>query len=208
MATTQDLINYYADLLILQYKGQPKAYATIQAIVAGPIADQLPIAVQDAFDLDTAVGVQLDVLGKYAGVVRTGYAAGQPITLVDIDFRTLIKIAIIQNSAGSSLADIQNLIFQYFPGTMQVIDYKNMRMSYLISSSIGSQDLVQMFLAQGLLPAPMAVAIATVIYAPIINTFFGFRTYQLPAVNASPFNTYTDYQTNRPWLSYQNAIII
>lgn len=210
--TTQDLINYYANLLIIQYLGKPKAYATIQTLVTPVIMDQLPTQVQDAFNLtgtSPAVGVQLDVIGKYAGVTRNGYGfSGQPITLDDSDFLSLIQMAVVQNSAGSSLSDIQNLIHTFFAGEMLVFDYKTMQMSYLVSSAIGSQNLVQLFVTEGLLPKPMGVGVALVIYAPVITTFFGFRTYTLPAVNATPFNSYTDYQTDWPWLSYSNAIIV
>lgn len=170
----------------------------------------LPLAVQDGFNLNApnvAAGVQLDVIGEYAGVSRTGQGFTTQITLGDTDFLSLIQMAIIKNSSGSSLYEIQKLINQFFAGEMLVFDYKNMHMSYLISTAIGSQDLVQLFVTEGLLPKPMGVQVAVIIYAPIITTFFGFRTYQLPAFNASPFNSYTDYHMDYPWLSYQNAIV-
>lgn len=305
MTTTLDLVSYYKGLLILQYIGKPKAYATIGAqvtpvimpqtsvqtitfssapssgsftlsyngistsslswnsstgaiqtalqaipglssiVVTGSIASliltitfigvvppalllvlvtstldvtpaiaetdvTLPFSVQDGFDLmgsNIAVGAQLDVIGKYVGVTRQGYGFNSNITLNDADFLSLIRMAIATNSAGSSLSDIQAIIHQFFPDEMLVFDYKNMRMSYLISESVGSQDLVQMFITQNLLPRPMAVQVPLVIYAPIITTFFGFRTYELPAFNASPFNTYDDYHTDYPWLSYSDAIL-
>lgn len=167
------------------------------------------LAMQNGFNLigdETAVGAQLDMLGKYAGVSRTGRGFTTQITLDDADFLSLIQMAILKNSAGSSLYDIQALIAQFFAGNMLVFDYQNMQMSYLISTGIGSADLVQLFVTQGLLPKPMAVQIALVIYAPIITTFFGFRTYDAPAFNATPFNSYDDYQEDWPWLSYQNAV--
>lgn len=303
--TTNELISYYANLLILQYVGKPRAFATIETYAASAVMVQvstqsiafsaapssgtfvlnygllataainwndsvgtiqgkiqaltglssvtvtgsiasallvitftgvtppaavltasanslgvtitiaetdvtLPVAVQNAFNLigpNPAVGAQLDILGKYAGVTRTGAGfEGQPITLGDADFLQLINMAILKNNAGSSLATIQQLLNQAFPGDVLVFDYQNMQMSYLFSTAIGSQELVQLFITEGLLPAPMAVAVAAVIYAPIINTFFGFRTYALPGFNNSPFNSYSSYQTNRPWLSYGNAV--
>jgi Protein of unknown function (DUF2612) len=207
---TIDLINYYANLLILQYLGKSKAYATIQTLVTPVVMDQLPTQVQNAFNLTgstPAQGVQLDVLGKYAGVSRNGYGFnGTAITLSDADFVTLIQMAIIRNSAGSSLSTIQALLAQFFPCEVLVFDYQNMQMSYLISSSIGSQNLVQLFITEGLLPKPMAVSLGLPIYAPVITMFFGFRTYSLVAFNSEPFNTYSSYQTNWPWLSYANAI--
>lgn len=207
--SVQSLINYYADLLILQYLGKAKAYGTIQTVVAPVIMDQLPTQVQNAYNLigeSIAVGTQLDVLGKYAGVTSSGNGFIGPITLDDGDFLTLIQFAIIRNSLGSSLYDIQLLLHQYFPDEILVFDYKNMQMSYLVSSSIGSQDLVQLLITEGLLPKPMAVALALVIYVPVINMFFGFRTYEAAAFNSTPFNSYSDYQTDWPWLSYGDAV--
>lgn len=214
MATTQELIDYYADRLIIQYVGKPKAYATMQALVEGLIMDQLPTQVLNAFDLNTlnsgapAVGDQLDILGKYAGVSRTGNGFLGPITLDDADFLSLITIAIIQNSAGSSLKDIQGLIALFFPAQMLVFDYKDMTMSYLISTSVGSFDLVQIFVNEGLLPKPMGVRLRITIYIPNITNAFGFRTYLLPGFNVSPFNSYASYQTNWPWISYANAVVV
>lgn len=170
----------------------------------------LPLAVQNGFNLivgtATAVGDQLDVLGKYVGVSRTGQGFTSQITLNDADFLQLIRMAIIKNAAGSSLSIIQDFIQQFFPGEMLVFDDQLMHMSYLISDGVGSEDLIQLFVTEGLLPKPMTVQLATVIFAPVITEFFGFRTYALPAFNANPFNNYTSYQIDWPWLSYADAI--
>lgn len=185
--TTQEIINYYAGLLILQYIGKPKAFATIQTLVTGPIMDQLPLQVQNGFTLgDTtiadvtypgAIGVQLDILGKYAGVVRTGSDLnGNIVTLNDMDFTTLIRLAIVTNNSGSSLADIQNLLHTYFANEIFVYDGADMQMSYLVTSSVGSQALVELFITEGLLPKPMGVQLSSVIYVPSVS-LFGFQTY-------------------------------
>lgn len=209
--TNDELQQYYANLLIIQYVGKTKAYATIKALVYMPILNQLPVSVQDAFNLiegtTIAVGDQLDILGKYAGVTRSGQGFFAPITLDDADFISLIRIAIVQNSSGSSLATIQQNLFDFFAGGMLVFDYKDMSMTYYISSTVGSIDLVQLFVTEGLLPRPMAVFVNIIIYAPVIDKFFSFRTYDLPVTNGEPFNDYADYQEDWPWLSYADAII-
>jgi len=205
--TDLEIIEYYADLLILQYIGMPKAYDTVSYLASQAIMDQLPDEVMNAFDITTAIGVQLDVIGQYVGVIRTGYVEGVQLTLDDADFRTLIAFASLKNSAGSSLYDIQQLL-TYFSGAVLVIDYANMRMSYLVSSVIGSINMVLLAIQQNLLPVPMAVQLASVIYAPVINTFFGFRTYDLAGYNNSPFNNYDTYNLTYPWLNYDNAIYI
>ena len=213
--TTNELIAYYANLLILQYLGKPKAYATVQAFVSPAIMDQLPLLVRDAFILDTAIGVQLDTIGKYAGVVRTGYGIGGAyISLSDSDFRVFIKMAIIRNTAGSSLNDIQNLLHQFFNNQIVIYDYLGMRIGYAIDSAVGSTNLAQLFISEGLLPKPMGVTLSATIYTTPITNIFGMRNYDiptnptLPQPNASPFNNYDTPSSNYPWLSYSNTITI
>lgn len=173
--------------------------------------ETLPLAVQNGYNLtgdNIASGVQLDVLGKYTGVTRTAKGFTRQITLNDADFLSLIKIAIIKNSAQSDLATIQELLYAFFPGQIYVFDYKNMRMSYLVSSLVGSQDLVELFITQKLLPVPMAVQVAVVIYAPVIDRFFGFCDYTLPVPlgGQSPMNDWTNYNYDAPWLDYANGL--
>lgn len=68
--TVQDLADYYTNLLIIQYNNKPKARATIELFVRALIAEGIFQDVLEAYNLDTAVGVQLDVIGKYVGVDR------------------------------------------------------------------------------------------------------------------------------------------
>ena len=306
--STQDLVNYYADLLIKQYVGQPKAYAHIQTLATGAVIPQvsvqtiafdlaptsgamaldyagdvtssiawndnaatiqaalrlvpglgsvtvagsfasllltvtmtgvppvatllrvntntllhtatavattvteidvtLPLALQDAFNLTgtTAVGDQLDILAKYAGVTRSGAGFTTAVlTLADADFLTLILTGIAKNSLGSSLSDIITFVMA-FDATILTFDHGDMRMSYLIDSDSGSQDLIQLFVTEGLLPQPMGVAIA-IIYAPVITKFFGFRTYAAAAPSTTePLNTYSAYVTTWPFLTYATGV--
>lgn len=91
-----DLIEYYVNLLIIQYASgnQPKAQATIALLASQLIASGIFFDVMNAYNIvptstdhwdeggswddgqswdgaqDTAVGIQLDVLGKYVGVNR------------------------------------------------------------------------------------------------------------------------------------------
>lgn len=191
----------------MQYEGKAKNAGAIDALVSMVVASQIYIDVQNAFDLDTAVGVQLDVIGKYAGVSRNAYDFSGAIVLDDADFLTMIRVAIIKNTFGSSLYDIENLLNQFFPGTLLVVDYQTMRLSYLFDSSIGSLQLAEVMVKQNLLPKPMGVQLSSVIYGPSINDFFGFVTYTYPtAFKSHGFNTYAVYESDCPWLSYTNVI--
>lgn len=65
------LVDEYTLLLIKQYWEKPKAKAEIQAKASGwqRTADLFQ-SFETAYDLDTAVGKQLDVLGKIVGIPR------------------------------------------------------------------------------------------------------------------------------------------
>jgi len=70
MSDLDTTIEYYKDLILYQYINKPKATETIKLLAKQAMVDLLPIAVNDAFDIDTAIGSQLDVLGEYIGFDR------------------------------------------------------------------------------------------------------------------------------------------
>lgn len=67
----EELIEYYKNLLIMQYRDKSKALAHIENIVRSGMIYDIAIAVRDGFNLDTAKGKQLDVLGRIIGPSRT-----------------------------------------------------------------------------------------------------------------------------------------
>jgi hypothetical protein len=205
--TKTELIEYYVNLLIMQYKGKPKAEATVRLMVDLCLMDMLIFSVADAFDLYESTGYQLDVIGKYQGVSRTCYTFTRQITLNDDQFRILIQLAIIKNSSVASLQDIDELINKYFGNEMKVYDFGKMRIGYYLTSGIATQDLAEVMIVQGLLPKPAAVSLSSTILYPDLDGFFGYATYSA-GVNPknSPYNTYAIYTTPRPWVSYQMII--
>lgn len=76
--TTAQIIQYYKALLILQYRALGNALAEIELWVTEFLQNQIVAQVRDAFDVTTAIGAQLDILGQYRGISRTlfGVAAG------------------------------------------------------------------------------------------------------------------------------------
>lgn len=75
MSNITNIANYYSNLLILQYNNLPKASATINLLASVFLANGVYLDVPNAYNIDpdlgpTAVGVQLDIMGKYAGVNR------------------------------------------------------------------------------------------------------------------------------------------
>jgi hypothetical protein len=236
--TPQEIIESYGALLIKQYVDKPKARATIETevqpvlmpiggnivvdtngdylvdtngdiVVDGPITDLLPLALQQAFNLDTAVGVQLDILAKYANASRTGYLLdGTVVTLNDDDFRDFLKIVMSRNVMRSDLSTIDAFMNRFFPGVMQVFDYGYMHMSFVYLVAKGTNLFSEMFIMAGLLPAPLAVGKA-LLYNPNGSTFFGFGTYKTPSSGwGTGLNTYTGGFTQASILNYTNNIKI
>lgn len=66
-----ELTRYYEDLLIKQYWEKPNARAEIAAMVS-PFTKAADVfqQIKDGFDLDQAVGAQLDIVGKIVGASR------------------------------------------------------------------------------------------------------------------------------------------
>ena len=65
-----NFIDYYTNLLIVQYHNKPKAKASIELMTRLLWVDMALMQVRDAFDWRTATGVQLDIIGKWVGVDR------------------------------------------------------------------------------------------------------------------------------------------
>ncbi len=193
MATTQSIIDYYKNLIIMQFKGLPKARATIDALVAMAVCDQLPTVVQDAFDLETAVGVQLDAIGQIVGATRYGFDFSGPVTLTDDDFRLFLRVCIVENALGSSLKDVQDLLAAYFPGIIYVFDHLDMRISYYFDSDAINAQLAEFFVMSARLPRPLGVQMGEIVYLPTIDDYFGYTRNDHAAFNTSGYSRNTGF---------------
>lgn len=182
---TQDILNYYADLLILQYKTQPKARETIRAIVTEVYSNGLILDLINAFGIDTAVGKQLDILGKYIGLGRTVKDFIQPnhtIVLTDEQYHTLLKLKLIENINFSSTAQIKQLLYDVFPNDIRLYDDRDMTFEYWLSTKF--QDLIGVILDEDLLPLPMGIGYKVLIIDDDILDFFGY--YSANGLNNNP----------------------
>lgn len=64
------LTDYYSSLLAYQYRGLPNADRQVKLWSSQMVGENLAESLLDCFDIDLAVGPQLDFLGKYVGVAR------------------------------------------------------------------------------------------------------------------------------------------
>lgn len=100
----ESTIDYYANLLIIQYNGKAKAAATVELNIRTLLSDNIVSQVQDGYDLETAIGVQLDVLGKYIGTDRFFTSSGELIG----DFFSMTSYATLGSDTDVGMTDFAN----------------------------------------------------------------------------------------------------
>lgn len=170
------ILNDYLNLVTSEFREQPKFIAMITSDVS------LPIRVQDLltsmipiFDVDVAVGDQLDIIGKWVGVSRnisipvsgvyfswdsvytTGWEYGiwqgptQPaeITVLPDDvYRTLIKAKIAANRWDGTTDGAYAIWDAVFP-TVTILIQDNQNMSYDLALVGGIIDSLTLALLTG-----------------------------------------------------------
>lgn len=194
----------YTALITTEHAGKPK-FAAMAAAVAQCFADQINVlqSIPAAFDLDNAIGVQLDAVGLWAGIrrqVRTplnvyfsldtvglGFDQGNwqgpfdpstGLTSLDDDtFRTLIRAKIEANSWDGTVPGAAAAYANLFAGSGSVIfiqDNQDMTMTVGVSGAIPSALLRALF-SGGYLPLKPEGVHANYVVPSINNTpLFGF----------------------------------
>lgn len=214
-----DWIEYYANLLILQYRSKTKAPQHIRALLKMISIFELLQDIRDGFSVGNSIGAQQDIVGKYVGANRvvTGtaftrnywgyceYGDSAPFdfypymsygeippdvqirnykessqslfTLNDEEFRSVIRMKIIQNNSNHSSKEIDEFIYKYFPTQAifsDFIDRCNMTITYIFNEAM--ERIVDILISEKLLPKPAGVA-TLVSFTPDINHIFGYSNY-------------------------------
>lgn len=184
--------DYYADLLILQYKTQPNARATISALTDKVISDGILLDVINGFNLLTAKGKQLDILGKYIGLpraVKVEIGSSSTIVLTDEQYRILLQLKLVCNTSFSATSQIRDAIYQIFPNDIRVFDNRTMEIEYQLSTLFN--DLVNVIIAEELLPLPMGLGY-NIVVVPDLLQLYGFYGYDGLNDNPNGYSSYTD----------------
>lgn len=167
-------IESYLDLITSEHRDKPKFIALVSATLnqlddIGTAASSLP----SAFDVDNAIGAQLDVVGTLVGANRN---IGIPLTsgssILDDDYyRLLIKAKIAQNSWNGTIPGLYALWQTVFgnSSTLQIIDNQDMTMQAVVT---GMEDIISSQLVQAglIIPKPMGVGLTIIEQTPITDT--------------------------------------
>ena len=172
-------IGYYLSLLTSEYQppNSPKLNALLYLLLKKfDDVSQCLVQMDDAFDLDFAVGSQLDALGECVGVSRT--VSFQPSNHVspvldDTTYRILIQAKIAQNQWDGTIDGLYTAWKQLFPsGSIIIEDNQNMTATITITGAFTS--ILQDLISNGyIVPRPEGVMYT---YAFGTLPFFGFGT--------------------------------
>lgn len=166
---------YYLNLVTSEYKMAPNFNANLASSI------QLFVDVMncngtmtEAFDLDYAAGVQLDILGSIAGVSRTVSfqpSGGVSPILDDTTYRLVIKATIANNQWQGTQDELYVIWKQLFSsGTIVIFDNQNMTCTITLTGVFSS--IIQDLIVNGyIIPRPEAVE-----YVFVFGTlpFFGY----------------------------------
>lgn len=163
--TFTDEIQSYLDLITSQHKTKPNFNAWLSSALS-TVYDGLSVSnsINGTFDIDNAVGSQLDVIGEILG--RSRYLPFQPgngssPTLSDDNYRIALKAKIIQNGWDGTIPPIYNIWYSLFSDlTMSIVDNQNMTMSVLIDSNEQMDPVITEMIAAGyIVPKPAGVGL-------------------------------------------------
>lgn len=152
---------YYLNLFTSQYRQAPNL-AAFTALLMQPIADaNICLATfVPSFDIDYAVGQQLDALGAIQNISRTlPFQPSNNVSAVldDATYRLLIQATIASNQWDGRLDSLQGIWQSLFDGgTIAVIDNMNMSATIILSGMFSS--LIIDLIEHGfIVPRPQAV---------------------------------------------------
>jgi hypothetical protein len=152
---------YYLSLITSEYQNSPLFLQWLAAPLqmlcdAQACINSLPAA----FNVNTAVGVQLDAIGVVVGVSRTlpfQPTGGNSPVLGDGNYRILLMAKIAQNQWDGQIGSLWGIWQSLFPGgTIYVIDNQNMTATVILAG--GFNSIIQQMIQNGLIvPRPETV---------------------------------------------------
>ena len=175
----------YVKLITSEHAGAQRFVSTVGATVQ-PLADEIAVmrGMPALFDIDSAVGAQLDAVGLWVGVGR--FVASTMFS--DDQYRALLRARIARNHWDGSIPGAYAVWDQLFAGqnhTVYVIDYQDM-----------SMDLG---LVEPGAPDPVTLALLTGNYISLRPAGVLIRGYYYPAVSGPEFWWDTETSTHKGW---------
>ena len=124
----------YLNLITSEHSDKPKFRALVSSTLSK--IDISDLNVDNAFDIDSAVGAQLDVLGEILGLDRVltfQPTGGISSVLGDSDYRSLLKARIILNQWNGTLETLADALLKWDSYVQfSVLDNQDMSMDIIV----------------------------------------------------------------------------
>ena len=159
------LRKYYLNLIPYQFRSEKNlelmGIYIDRLINASGIFDNL----LDVLDIDKMEGKSLDFIGEnIIGVDRSSVPfldppSGELLTkLNDVDYRFILKFALIVKNVYPSLPNIQQILDRFFLNQIWITSNKDLTVSYIFDESIPLY-IIQNLKMKNLIPAPAGITI-------------------------------------------------
>ncbi|WP_051925692.1 DUF2612 domain-containing protein [Brevibacillus borstelensis] len=154
-------IEPYVNLVTSQHYNKPKFMSWLTAVLE-KVDDVMKVNIPSAFDVNKAVGVQLDTVGELVG--RSRYlpfqlADGSSPVLDDANYRIALKAKIAQNQWDGTIPQIYEVWDSLFPEAQLIIkDNQDMTMDANIRGDLGLQS-VELITVGYIIPKPSGVGL-------------------------------------------------
>ena len=165
----------YLNLITSQYADKPKFMAFVEMFLkeVTPINDGY-LSYDDLFNIDKAVGDQLDQIGDIIGLERSLPLENEqiPSVLTDDLYRRVLKSRVYFNHWNGTMDGLRYILESLFPGlAYDIIDGQDMSYQvYIINPSITDTE-VQLILEGYIIPKPSGVQVK---YEVLENALFGW----------------------------------
>lgn len=184
-------IEYYLNLITSEYRLKPNFISWLSSSLQ--LLDDATSTIEEifnAFNIDNAIGNQLDLIGQIIGQERkVGFQPtdGSSPVLDDTNYRTLLKAKIVQNHWRGQIKELVDMWSILFPeGTITIQDTQDMAFNVIITGNLSllTRDLV---LNGYIIPKPEGVN---------ANYYFG----DVPIFGYDISNEYYDgYEVGKWW---------
>ena len=167
----------YLKLITSEYATKPKFNAFVEMFLkkVSPINDCLT-SFDTIFNIDNAIGEQLDQIGSIVGISRELPISDPDIpgVLGDDIFRQVIKARIYTNFWDGTIKGLYDITEKMIPGAAyQVVDNQDMSMQFIIILPNADPTFIALLLNGYILPKPSGVKIN---YAIQEKALFGWNS--------------------------------
>ena len=159
-------LNFYLDLVTSEHSTKPKYMAWLSVLLT-PLIDAIKLNedVKKAFDLNTAIGAQLNIIGKWLEQPRQvdfQPTDGSSSVLNDNYYRTVLKAKVVKNQWKGTISNFYsfwNVLFKGQPLQIYLVDNQDMEPVAIIWSSSVDQMMQDLIANNYIVPKPAGLGL-------------------------------------------------